>query len=49
MLIGTPDAINALYTAAQSHMPHALDPDSEAADDSDTQSEDFDSLLVVYF
>jgi hypothetical protein len=43
MLIGTPDAINALYTAAQSHMPHALDPDSEAADDSDTQSEDFDS------
>ena len=38
----TPDAVNALYTSAQRHMPEALDPDSEAADDSDTQSEDFD-------
>jgi hypothetical protein len=39
----TPDAVNALYTAAQRHMPQALDTDSEEADDSDTQSEDFDS------
>ena len=39
----TPDAVNALYTAAQRHMPQAHDTDSEAADDSDAQSEDFDS------
>jgi hypothetical protein len=38
----TPDAVNALYTAAQRHMPQALD-DSEEADASDSQSEDFDS------
>jgi hypothetical protein len=31
----TPDEVNALYTAAQRHMPQALDPDSEEADDSD--------------
>ena len=43
LLIGTPDAVNALYTAVQRHMPQALDTDSEAADDSDAQSEDFDS------
>ena len=35
----TPDAVNALYTAAQRHMPPALD-DSEEADASDVQSED---------
>jgi hypothetical protein len=34
--------VNTLYTAAQCHMPQALD-ESEAADDSDSQSEDFDS------
>jgi hypothetical protein len=37
----TPDAVNVLYTAAQRHMPPALD-DSEEADASDTQSEDYD-------
>ncbi len=35
----TPDAVNVLYTAAQRHMPPALD-DSEEADASDVQSED---------
>jgi hypothetical protein len=39
----TPDTVNAMYTAAQRHMPQALDTDSEVPDDSDAQSEDFDS------
>ena len=39
----TPDAVNSLYTATQRHMPQALDRDSESVDDSDAQSEDFDS------
>ena len=38
----TPDAVNVLYTAAQRHMPPALD-DSEEAEASDAQSEDFES------
>ena len=37
----TPDTVTMLYTAAQRHMPPALD-DSEEADASDTQSEDYD-------
>jgi len=39
----TPDAVNSLYTATQRHMPQALDRDSESVDNSDAQSEDFDS------
>jgi hypothetical protein len=39
----TPDAVNTLYTVAQRHMPQELDTDSEEADDSDMQSEVFDS------
>jgi hypothetical protein len=38
----TPDEVTALYTAAQRHMPPALD-ESEEADASDAQSEDYDS------
>ncbi len=39
----TPDVVNTMYTAAHCHIPQALDTDSEVADDSDVQSEDFDS------
>ena len=39
----TPDAVNAMYTAAQRHMSQELATDSESADDSDVQSEEFDS------
>ena len=38
----TPDEVTALYTAAQRHMPPALD-DSAEASASDAQSEDSDS------
>jgi len=37
------DTVNALYMAYQRHMTQAHDTDSESADDSDLQSEDFDS------
>ena len=37
----TPDEVLAVYSATQRHMPPALD-DSEEADASDTQSEDYD-------
>jgi len=39
----TPDVVNTMYTAAHCHIPQALDTDNEVADDSDVQSEDFDS------
>jgi hypothetical protein len=41
-LIGTPLILSSLYSAAERHMPPALD-DSEEASASDMQSEDSDS------